>query len=35
LKGLLLTPRAKQDVDDIWDSIAHDTIEAADHGARS
>ena len=26
----LLTPRAKQDVNDIWDYIADDSIEAAD-----
>ena len=30
MKGFLLTPRAKQDVDDIWDYIADDNVEAAD-----
>src|SRR5438067_13146720 len=30
MKGLILTPRAKQDVNDIWDYIADDNIEAAD-----
>lgn len=30
MKGFVLTPRAKQDVNDIWDYIADDNIEAAD-----
>ena len=30
MKGFILTPRAKQDVNDIWDYIANDNIEAAD-----
>lgn len=30
MKGFVLTPRAKQDVNDIWDYIASDNIEAAD-----
>ena len=30
MKGFVLTPRAKQDVNDIWDYIADDSIEAAD-----
>ena len=30
MKGFVLTPRAKQDVGDIWDYIADDNIEAAD-----
>ena len=30
MKRFILTPRAKQDVDDIWDYIADDNIEAAD-----
>jgi toxin ParE1/3/4 len=29
-KGFILTPRARQDVNDIWDYIADDNIEAAD-----
>src|SRR5579872_4891721 len=30
MKRFVLTRRAKQDVDDIWDYIADDNIEAAD-----
>jgi toxin ParE1/3/4 len=30
MKRFVLTPRAKQDVNDIWDYIAVDNIEAAD-----
>jgi plasmid stabilization system protein ParE len=30
MKRFILTPRAKQDVNDIWDYIANDNIEAAD-----
>lgn len=30
MKRFILTPRAKQDVSDIWDYIADDNIEAAD-----
>jgi plasmid stabilization system protein ParE len=30
MKPFLLTPRADQDVSDIWDYIAGDSIEAAD-----
>ena len=30
MKGFVLTPRAKQDVNDIWDYIAGDNVEAAD-----
>lgn len=30
MKRFVLTPLAKQDLDDIWDYIAHDNIEAAD-----
>jgi plasmid stabilization system protein ParE len=30
MKRYILTPRAKRDVSDIWDSIADDNIEAAD-----
>ncbi len=30
MKRFVLTPRAKQDVNDIWDYIAGDNIEAAD-----
>jgi len=30
MKRFILTPRAKQDVNDIWDYIADDNIEAAD-----
>jgi plasmid stabilization system protein ParE len=30
MKRFVLTPRAKQDVNDIWDYIADDNIEAAD-----
>ena len=30
MKRFVLTPRAKQDVNDIWDYIADDSIEAAD-----
>jgi toxin ParE1/3/4 len=30
MKRFILTPRARQDVDDIWDYIANDNIEAAD-----
>ena len=30
MKGFILTPRAKQDVNHIWDYIADDNIEAAD-----
>lgn len=29
-KPFVLTPRAKQDIDDIWDYIAADSIDAAD-----
>jgi toxin ParE1/3/4 len=29
-KGFILTPGARQDVNDIWDYIADDNIEAAD-----
>ena len=31
MKRFILTPRARQDVNDIWDYIAGDNIEAADH----
>lgn len=30
MKPFLLTPRAEQDISDIWDYIAGDNIEAAD-----
>ena len=30
MKPFILTPRAEQDVSDIWDYIADDSIEAAD-----
>ena len=30
MKRFILTPRAKQDLNDIWDYIANDNIEAAD-----
>jgi len=30
MKRFILTPRANQDVNDIWDHIANDNIEAAD-----
>jgi plasmid stabilization system protein ParE len=30
MNRFVLTPRAKQDVNDIWDYIADDNIEAAD-----
>ena len=30
MKRFVLTPRAKQDLNDIWDYIAGDNIEAAD-----
>ncbi len=30
MKRFILTPRARQDVHDIWDYIANDNIEAAD-----
>jgi toxin ParE1/3/4 len=30
MKRFILTPRAKQDVNDIWDYIANDNIEGAD-----
>ena len=30
MKRFILTPRAKQDVNDIWDYIANDNIKAAD-----
>jgi plasmid stabilization system protein ParE len=30
MKRFVLTPRAKQDVNDIWDYIADDNIETAD-----
>jgi plasmid stabilization system protein ParE len=30
MKPLILTPLAEQDVSDIWDYIADDSIEAAD-----
>jgi plasmid stabilization system protein ParE len=30
MKRYILTPRAKRDVNDIWDYIASDNIEAAD-----
>jgi plasmid stabilization system protein ParE len=30
MKRYVLTPSAKRDVNDIWDYIAHDSIEAAD-----
>jgi plasmid stabilization system protein ParE len=30
VKGFILTPRAEQDVGDIWEYIALDSIEAAD-----
>jgi plasmid stabilization system protein ParE len=30
MKRFILTPRARQDVNDIWDYIANDNIEAAD-----
>ncbi len=35
MKGFVLTPRAKQDVNDIWDYIADDNIEAADRVANA
>ena len=31
MKPFVLTPRAEQDVIDIWDYVADDNIEAADH----
>ena len=31
MKRFILTPRARQDLSDIWDYIAQDNIEAADH----
>jgi len=30
MKSFLLTPRAEQDVSDIWDYIAADSVQAAD-----
>jgi plasmid stabilization system protein ParE len=30
MKRFILTPRARQDIDDIWDYIANDNIESAD-----
>ena len=30
MKRFILTPRAKQDLNEIWDYIANDNIEAAD-----
>jgi antitoxin ParD1/3/4/toxin ParE1/3/4 len=30
MKRFILTPRAKRDINDIWDYIADDNIEAAD-----
>ena len=33
MKRLRLTPRAKQDVNDIWDYIAVDNVEAAGSGS--
>jgi plasmid stabilization system protein ParE len=30
MKPFILTPRAEQDISDIWDYIAADSIEAAD-----
>jgi plasmid stabilization system protein ParE len=30
MKSFILTPRAKQDINEIWDYIADDNIEAAD-----
>ena len=30
MRRFVLTPRAEQDVSDIWDYIANDNIEAAD-----
>jgi plasmid stabilization system protein ParE len=30
MKPLILTPRAEQDVNDIWTYIADDNVEAAD-----
>ena len=30
MKGFVLTPRAKQDVNDLWDYIAGDNVEGAD-----
>jgi plasmid stabilization system protein ParE len=30
MKGFALTPRAKRDLNDIWEYIAEDNIEAAD-----
>jgi plasmid stabilization system protein ParE len=30
MKQFILTPSAKQDINDIWDYIADDSIEAAD-----
>jgi plasmid stabilization system protein ParE len=30
MKPFLLTPRAEQDISDIWDYIASDSVEAAD-----
>ena len=30
MKRFILTPRARQDINDIWDYIANDNIEAAD-----
>ena len=30
MKPFILTPRAEQDVSDVWDYIADDSIEAAD-----
>ncbi len=30
MKRFILTPRAKQDLNDIWNYIAEDSLEAAD-----
>jgi len=30
MKRFVLTPRARQDVNDIWDYIADDSVESAD-----
>jgi plasmid stabilization system protein ParE len=30
MKPFILTPRAEQDISDIWDYIANDSIQAAD-----
>jgi toxin ParE1/3/4 len=35
MNRFVLTPRAKQDVNDIWDYIADDNIEAADQVVES